>query len=740
MMKCVVFFATQHLIKTIMKKFFLSLLFTVAAIALWAQAPLRFNYQAVARNEVGEVLANQDVAFRFSILQGGENGSVVYSETQGLSTNAFGLVNTSVGSGIVESGNFSTIDWGSGTYFLRVELDPSGGNAYTLIGANQLLSVPFALHAGNNTPGPQGAQGPAGPQGPAGANGPQGPAGPTGATGAVGPQGPAGPAGPAGATGATGATGPAGPAGPAGATGPAGPQGLPGSANAWGLTGNASTNPNTNFIGTTDNQDIVFKRNNVRAGVIGANNVALGSNALSTTTPGTDNVAFGREAMQNANTTDAVAIGLSALKSTTGQENTAVGAFALSNNLSGTGNTALGKYALTSNTTGFGNIAIGVEAGSNNQTGSSNISIGYAASSYNTAGSSSIAIGQSALFFNQSSEMTAVGVGSLAANTTGTTSSAFGFQALAANTTGSGNTAFGHSVLAVNTAGGANTAMGSSALRNLNNAYNNTAIGWDAASSITTGGDNTAVGSGALSAITTHRWNTAVGNLALANISGEDNAAVGDRAGVGSGGVTLNYCSFLGSFSSLSVSRNNVTMLGGNILNAQCTGNNQVLLGSTAVAQIRAQVSSITAYSDARYKTNVTENVSGLEFIKRLRPVSYNVRPTELHKIWGTPDSVLKRIDHSQTETVRYTGFIAQEVEQAMRESGYDFTGIDIPANENEVYALRYTEFIMPMVKAIQEQQAIIDEMKTKEEAQAAKIEALQQQLDQILTLLSTSK
>ncbi len=478
----------------------------------------------------------------------------------------------------------------------------------------------------------------------------------------------------------------------------------------------------------------------MRAGVIGANNVALGSNALSTTTPGTDNVAFGREAMQNANTTDAVAIGLSALKSTTGQENTAVGAFALSNNLSGTGNTALGKYALTSNTTGFGNIAIGVEAGSNNQTGSSNISIGYAASSYNTAGSSSIAIGQSALFFNQSSEMTAVGVGSLAANTTGTTSSAFGFQALAANTTGSGNTAFGHSVLAINTAGGANTAMGSSALRNLNNAYNNTAIGWDAASSITTGGDNTAVGSGALSAITTHRWNTAVGNLALANISGEDNAAVGDRAGVGSGGVTLNYCSFLGSFSSLSVSRNNVTMLGGNILNAQCTGNNQVLLGSTAVAQIRAQVSSITAYSDARYKTNVTEDVSGLEFIKRLRPVSYNVRPTELHKIWGTPDSVLKRIDHSQTETVRYTGFIAQEVEQAMRESGYDFTGIDIPANENEVYALRYTEFIMPMVKAIQEQQAIIDEMKTKEEAQAAKIEALQQQLDQILTLLSTSK
>lgn len=155
-------------------------------------------------------------------------------------------------------------------------------------------------------------------------------------------------------------------------------------------------------------------------------------------------------------------------------------------------------------------------------------------------------------------------------------------------------------------------------------------------------------------------------------------------------------------------------MLGAYIQNAQCTGDNQVLLGNTAVSQIRAQTTSITSYSDGRYKKNIENNISGLEFITRLNPVSYNVDPEELHRIWGTPDSIVKKMDHSQVKTVRYSGFIAQEVEQAMKESGYEFTGIDIPKNDQEVYALRYTEFIMPMVKAIQEQQIIIEEQKTK--------------------------
>src|SRR6185503_5399557 len=90
----------------------------------------------------------------------------------------------------------------------------------------------------------------------------------------------------------------------------------------------------------------------------------------------------------------------------------------------------------------------------------------------------------------------------------------------------------------------------------------------------------------------------------------------------------------------------------------------------------------------------------------------YNVRPVELHKIWGTPDSLVNKIDHSQIENQTQIGFLAQDVEQAAIESGFNFPGIDVPRNESEVYTLRYVDFIMPIVKSVQEQQLQIDELK----------------------------
>jgi len=135
-----------------------------------------------------------------------------------------------------------------------------------------------------------------------------------------------------------------------------------------------------------------------------------------------------------------------------------------------------------------------------------------------------------------------------------------------------------------------------------------------------------------------------------------------------------------------------------------------VLLGSTAVTQLRAQVTGITAYSDARFKNNVRHDVKGLDFINRLQPVTYNERPEELHKIWGTPDSLLREIDHSEINNTRFIGFLAQDVAQAAKESGFDFPGIDEPRNEQEVYSLRYTDFIMPLVVGMKEQQQMIEE------------------------------
>lgn len=176
-----------------------------------AQAPEKFNYQGVARNTSGQPLASQAISLQISILNGSTAGAVEYAETHAVTTNAYGLYNLEIGGGTVVSGTMAGVSWGTADKYLKVEIDPAGGTAYTTVGNTQLLSVPFALYAADGNPGPAG---PPGPTGATGATGPQGPSGATGATGPAGPQGPAGPAGP---------TGPTGPQGPTGATGPAGP-------------------------------------------------------------------------------------------------------------------------------------------------------------------------------------------------------------------------------------------------------------------------------------------------------------------------------------------------------------------------------------------------------------------------------------------------------------------------------------------------------------------------------------
>jgi hypothetical protein len=112
-----------------------------------AQSPDMFNYQAVARNSQGEVIANQSVGVKISILQGSTNGSVVYSEEHSVTTNDNGLVSMKVGNGSSLSGSFSNIDWSSGPYYIQVGLDETGGTSYTTMGTTQLVSVPYAKYA-----------------------------------------------------------------------------------------------------------------------------------------------------------------------------------------------------------------------------------------------------------------------------------------------------------------------------------------------------------------------------------------------------------------------------------------------------------------------------------------------------------------------------------------------------------------------------------------------------------------
>lgn len=206
----------------------------------YAQSGLSgINYQAVARNNDGTVLANQNISVRISILGGSANGSLQYQETHSLATNTLGLFTLQIGKGSAGTGTLAGVPWKNANQYLRVEL-ALGSGSYTDLGSTQLMSVPFALYAADGNPGPAGPQGPAGPTGATGVAGPQGIPGAVGPAGPIGATGPQGPVGPIGATGLTGATGPAGPVGPAGAQGPAGPVGLTGAtgpAGPIGLTG-----------------------------------------------------------------------------------------------------------------------------------------------------------------------------------------------------------------------------------------------------------------------------------------------------------------------------------------------------------------------------------------------------------------------------------------------------------------------------------------------------------------------
>ena len=113
----------------------------------FAQAPEKMSYQAVIRDASNNLVSNHVVGMKISLLQGSVAGTVQYVETQNPTTNANGLASVEVGAGSVVSGNVSVIDWGTSTWFIKTEIDPTGGTNYTITSISQLLSVPYALYS-----------------------------------------------------------------------------------------------------------------------------------------------------------------------------------------------------------------------------------------------------------------------------------------------------------------------------------------------------------------------------------------------------------------------------------------------------------------------------------------------------------------------------------------------------------------------------------------------------------------
>ena len=124
-------------------------LLLMAGLLVTAQIPEMFNYQAVVRDAQHGLIKNQPVSFRTSILDGYTDGPPVYVETHEVSTDGAGIATLVIGDGDDPTGSFGEIPWGSGYYFLKVEVDPEGGTAYAHAGTSQLISVPYALYSAN---------------------------------------------------------------------------------------------------------------------------------------------------------------------------------------------------------------------------------------------------------------------------------------------------------------------------------------------------------------------------------------------------------------------------------------------------------------------------------------------------------------------------------------------------------------------------------------------------------------
>ncbi len=464
--------------------------------------------------------------------------------------------------------------------------------------------------------------------------------------------------------------------------------------NAWSLTGNAGTTAQ-NFIGTIDNAGLQFKIKNQRSGYIDSiqGKTSLGYESGYSLNKGWGNTAIGFETISNADSlNENTAIGNQAMEYIKyGDQNTVIGYRALNNIDSSVGNTVIGYNAMGgffSTNTGFSNVAIGTGAMKD---------AGY---SYNV-----VAVGDSALFKN--------GSGSTNSGE-GTFNTAVGSKSLFNNSTGSANTALGTRALYNNSTGYQNTAMGASALSNLSQGYNNTAIGAGSMSGTIPGFDNTGVGANSLLQLAQGSANTGIGTEALFNVSnGSNNVALGKGAGFS---FNTNNCTYIGFNADATNFWTNATAIG---YAAVVNNDNKIRLGNAAVTVIEGQVAYTT--SDARFKTNVNENVPGIDLINALKPVTYQYKSFEIDQflLQNNPKQLklLNKGDYSKAEQMVHMGLIAQEVEKTLLQKGYSLSIVHKPDNVTDNYSIAYGELVIPLIKSVQQLSQQVEELKKENEA-----------------------
>jgi len=669
----------------------------------FAQAPQSFSYQAVVRDAQGNILPNQNVAFRFSIIENNTNGTVVYQETQQATTNTLGLVVLAIGNGTVQQGVFSTIQWGSAPHFLKVELDVAGGANFVDMGTTQLLSVPYALLSQKSI-----------------------------------------------------------------------------SDTLWIQNGNNIYNSNAGRVGIGltapngkvtiqgDTSNVLFEvrdKNGIPVFVVYQDSVHVYvSNTSAKTNKGTFAVNGKTQSKAGAHTIFRVvpdsiveikdANGLPIFKAfqdsvqvfvDNSGAKTNKGTFAVNGKTqSKAGERNYLRISPDSSrvytedpTAGFGvrdlssgtatsymnltpdnyfighdagthislaaqyNVALGFQAGQNLYAGKNNIFLGYKSGLTTHDGYSNIFIGSNAGMMNDFGRMNVYIGDSAGMNPNlGEANIYIGYKS-GFNASSQYNTFIG-TYTGMNNHGVSNTFLGYNSGKLNNTGYLNTFLGCQAGENNTSGSNNTFIGVGSGSSNTTDNYNTALG--------------------YGSDFVSLAQHAF------------NSTAIG-----YLCVVNtaNTVKLGNASVTTIGGAVG-WTTISDKSIKENIKNNVPGLSFINKLKPVTYHLNADKLAELTfedyyidskgnkikkDVPKEILEA--RKEKSKITYTGFIAQEVAQAAKETGYDFSGIHYPQNEHDLYSLSYADFVVPLTKAVQE-------LSQKVEEQQKIIEQLQKQLNEL--------
>lgn len=337
-------------------------------------------------------------------------------------------------------------------------------------------------------------------------------------------------------------------------------------------------------------------------------------------------------------------------------------------------NIYIGKNVANSHGDAAYNVYIGQNVAQNLPEGVNNVAIGKEALMNGPSPENVVAIGHKALAQAGGNYVDgSIAIGDRAGETAKLRAIYIGQQAGSVND-GIENIFIGNLAGINKTTGGYNTYIGNSAGYYSGSGYHNTLIGAQSGYNLSTGVRNTLIG---------HR--------AGYNVEDSQNhTLVGNEADVES---TYFSCTAIGAF-------------------ALGTATHQARIGNSFTTSIGGYAG-WTNVSDGRFKQNVQENVPGLDFITNLRPVTYQLDIDALHQFLDISEEGRDRYEESKNskESIVQTGFIAQEVEQLASDLGFSFSGVDEPKNERDHYGLRYAEFVVPLVKAVQEQQEQIESL-----------------------------